>query len=147
MVGLLSALPQTRLWHRLKDEKRLTNTSLTGENTDCITNFIPKMGSETLIEGYKKLIAKIYSPKLYYKRIEVMTKTFKPSVKSKLSLDKVRIFFKSVWRIGILSNSRFYYWKLLIKTFFTRKKCFGVAVEASINGHHLQKVAKKLLAS
>jgi radical SAM superfamily enzyme YgiQ (UPF0313 family) len=50
MVGLLNALPQTRLWHRLKAEGRLLKET-TGENTDASLNFIPRMGQQNLMEG------------------------------------------------------------------------------------------------
>ncbi len=42
MVGLLNALPQTRLWCRLKGEGRLLKDT-SGENTDGSINFIPQM--------------------------------------------------------------------------------------------------------
>ncbi len=146
MVGLLNALPQTRLWKRLKSEKRLTK-EITGENTDGSLNFIPKMGSKKLLEGYKHIISSIYSPKLYYKRIDTMVRNYRPSVRGKLSMAMLRAFFRSMWVIGIRSSSRFYYWKLLIKTLIRKKQCFSVAVEAAIHGHHFQKVAKKMLAN
>ena len=46
MVGMLTALPQTRLWHRLKEEGRLLGDA-TGENTDGVLNFMPRMGMDT----------------------------------------------------------------------------------------------------
>jgi hypothetical protein len=49
-VGILTALPQTRLWHRLKAEGRLLGDT-TGENTDGGLNFRPMMEKEKLIEG------------------------------------------------------------------------------------------------
>jgi radical SAM superfamily enzyme YgiQ (UPF0313 family) len=64
MVGVLNALPQTRLWHRLKKEGRLLKDT-SGENTDGSINFTPKMGKENLFRGYNKIISTIYSPKHY----------------------------------------------------------------------------------
>ena len=68
MVGLLSALPGTKLYQRLKKEDRLLKVP-SGDNTDFSINFIPKMNVETLINGYKKILNTIYSPKYYYKRV------------------------------------------------------------------------------
>jgi radical SAM superfamily enzyme YgiQ (UPF0313 family) len=68
MVGLLTALPHARLWHRLKVEGRLLS-SATGENTDGVLNFERAMGKEILLEGYNKIISTIYSYKCYYQRI------------------------------------------------------------------------------
>jgi len=49
MVGILTALPKTRLWQRLKSENRLLEES-TGDNTLASLNFEPKMGSKNLIK-------------------------------------------------------------------------------------------------
>jgi len=144
MVGMLGVIPQTRLWYRLKDEGRLLKGS-TGENTDGHLNFIPKMGEINLIEGYKKIISTIYSSKNYYKRINIFLKTFKPKFKNKMSFSDIKIFLNCSWRIGILSRSSLRYWRLVIKTFFTKKRAFPVAVELAIQGLHFQKVTKKVL--
>tara|TARA_Y100000310_G_scaffold345823_1_gene470544 strand:- start:5731 stop:7206 length:1476 start_codon:yes stop_codon:yes gene_type:complete len=145
MVGILSALPQTRLWHRLKDEGRLVEDA-TGENTDGTINFIPKMGKEKLIEGYHAILKSIYSRKQYYKRINNLLKVYKHTVKMKLHKEDFLAFFKSIWKIGIISNSRFQYWKLMIKTFFTKRKSLAVAVSMAIWGIHFEKVMKKMTA-
>src|SRR5208282_1893362 len=68
MVGLLTALPQTRLWHRLKREGRL-ETESSGNNTDAALNFEPKMDREFLQKGYRELMQRLYEPRNYYQRI------------------------------------------------------------------------------
>jgi radical SAM superfamily enzyme YgiQ (UPF0313 family) len=146
MVGMLNALPHTRLWNRLKKEGRIVKDP-TGENTDATTNFIPKMGSENLIKGYRKILANIYSPKEYYKRIDIFLKHYKPKAREKLSKDHVKAFLKSTWKIGLLSNSRFLYWKLLLKTFFTNNKAFPTAVSLAIYGVHFQQITQQVLGS
>lgn len=146
MVGMLNALPHTRLWHRLKKEGRLLDIN-TGENTDGILNFVPKMGSEKLVKGYKKILANIYSPKEYYKRIDIFLKHYKPTVREKLSKDNVKAFFKSTWKIGIMSRARFLYWKLLLKTFFTNNKAFPTAVSLAIYGMHFQQITQQVIGS
>ncbi len=143
MVGILGALPKTRLWYRLKAEGRLTGDS-SGENTDAKINFIPRMNRDKLIDGYKKLISTIYSRKYYYQRINTFIRNYKPSVRSRFSRTDLEAFLKSVWRIGILSGERLHYWKLLAKTFFTKKKAFPVAVELSIHGQHFKRIAKRV---
>src|SRR5207253_852473 len=54
MVGLLTALPDTQLWRRLEREGRLLEES-TGNNTDGSLNFIPRMDTGRLVEGYKSI--------------------------------------------------------------------------------------------
>lgn len=144
MVGLLNALPQTRLWHRLKAENRLTG-EFAGGNTDGILNFIPKMGKKKLIEGYKKILSKIYSPKQYYHRIRVFLKNYTPTVKGRISRIDLQAFLRSIWRIGIISRARFHYWGLMIETLFTKVKAFPAAIELAILGLHFEKITKKLL--
>jgi radical SAM superfamily enzyme YgiQ (UPF0313 family) len=144
MVGLLTAAPQTRLWHRLKAENRLLK-STSGENTDGSLNFIPKMSKEKLIDGYKKILSNIYSPKEYYQRINTFIRIYKPTVRSRFSNDDFKAFLKTVWRIGILSRDRFLYWKLLTKTFFTKTRALPAAIELAVYGVHLERVANKVV--
>ena len=144
MVGLLTAPPLTRLWHRLKAEGRLLSET-TGNNTDGDLNFIPKMGKKKLIEGYKKILSTIYNPKKYYKRISTFIKDYNPTVKGKMCKEDVSAFFKSIWKIGILSRKRFLYWKLLIKIIFTNAKAFSVVIELMIMGLHFESVVRGII--
>ncbi len=142
MVGVLNALPQTRLWYRLKAEGRLLEDT-SGENTDGSINFIPKMGKENLSRGYKKIISTIYSPKQYFKRINTFLDNYKPKTRGRISLSEISAFFKSMWGIGIISKARFQYWKLMIRTSVTRIKSLPVAVEQAIYWKHFSKIVQK----
>lgn len=144
MVGLLNALPQTRLWHRLKAEGRLLKET-TGENTDASLNFIPLMGQQKLVEGYQKIVATIYSPKNYYRRINTLISNYKPSAKNKLSFEDFVATIKSMWHVGILSRARFWYWRLLIKTSLRKMRALPIAIELAIYGLHFEKVCDKIL--
>ncbi|WP_300156285.1 B12-binding domain-containing radical SAM protein [Solidesulfovibrio sp.] len=146
MVGILTAMPQTRLWRRLKAENRLLGDA-TGENTDASLNFIPAMNREALINGYKRLLATLYSPEYYYARINTFLKNYTPTARGRLARSDFRAFLNSLWRIGILSRARFDYWKLLAKTALTKRKALPVAVELAILGRHFQLVAKRALSA
>ena len=146
MVGVLTALPQTRLWQRLKSEGRLLGGA-TGENTDGVLNFMPKMGIEPLHEGYKKILASIYSPGRYYQRINTFLENYTPTAVSRVGRADVVAFLKSLWRIGIMSGARFHYWKLLIRTFVRKRMALPIAVELAIYGLHFEKITKKICAS
>jgi len=143
MVGMLNALPKTRLWKRLEDEGRLIRDA-TGENTDGSINFIPKMGIESLQKGYKHVISNIYSPKLYYKRVNKFLKSYKPTVKTRISATELKAFFHSMWSIGILSKSRFRYWWLIGKTSLLKAKAVPIAVELSIFGEYFENFSKTI---
>jgi len=143
MVGLLNVIPKTRLWYRLKAEGRLLGDS-TGENTDGTLNFLPKMEKEKLIEGYKKILSRIYIPKNYYKRINTFVKKYNPTVRGKIPKEEIHAFLKSLWQVGILSKDRFRYWKLVIKTSLTKRKALPAVVELAIYRQHFERVAKRV---
>jgi radical SAM superfamily enzyme YgiQ (UPF0313 family) len=143
MVGILTALPQTRLWHRLKAEGRLLSDA-TGENTDGRLNFKPKMEKEKLIEGYQKLLTTLYSPKYYYQRINTFLNNYTPTARTRISREDLLAFMRSAWRLGILSKARFRYWRLIVKTFFVKRKALPMAVELAIHGFHFEKILKRV---
>lgn len=142
MVGILNALPGTRLWRRLQAEHRLIGDA-TGENTDASLNFVPAMGSQALVEGYKRIVATIYSPKQYYARINTFLASFTPTARGKLEPCEAWAFVRSLWSIGVVSRARWQYWKLMLGTAFTRFRAFPVAVELAILGRHFEEVAKR----
>ncbi|MCB2180542.1 MAG: DUF4070 domain-containing protein [Desulfobulbaceae bacterium] len=143
MVGILTALPQTRLWHRLKAEGRLISDA-TGENTDGRLNFIPRMEKEKLIEGYQKLLTTLYSPKNYYKRINTFLKNYRPTARTRLNKEDLLAFIRAGWRLGIVSRDRFRYWKLIVKTFFVKPRALPIAVELAIHGFHFEKILERV---
>lgn len=148
MVGLLNALPNTKLWHRLKKENRLAD-NCSGDNTDGSINFIPRMDKAKLIAGYNKIVKTIYSPRHYYQRVNEFLKTYKPIPiirKNKYSLQRLKALLKSVFYIGILGNgaSQWYYWKLMLKSLLFYRKSFAEAMTLMVYGYHFRKIAKKL---
>ncbi|MBN1436133.1 MAG: B12-binding domain-containing radical SAM protein [Sedimentisphaerales bacterium] len=143
MVGILNAIPKTRLWHRLKAEGRLLKDT-SGENTDATLNFIPKMGQSQLVQGYRQILNHIYSPKHYYARINTFIKHYQPSAKSRFNFKDIIPGIRSMWSIGILSRSRFLYWKLLLKTSLRRIKTLPLAIELAIYGLHFEKITNKI---
>jgi radical SAM superfamily enzyme YgiQ (UPF0313 family) len=141
MVGLLNAPRGTRLYHRLKKEDRLLNEP-SGDNTDFSINFIPKMNIEALINGYKKILNTIYSPKHYYKRVITFLKEYKPKpIKKKIHFNfhNLRAFYKSIWFLGIKGKERFHYWKLISWTLVRRPRFFRLAITFAIYGFHFRK--------
>jgi len=144
MVGLLTALPGTRLWHRLQDEKRLTGAS-SGGNTEASLNFLPKMDEETMLREYPKMIQSLYGVRSYYRRIHSFLKEYRPSVKKrKLEGKDIKAFLKSLIFIGMLSRAAVPYWWLLAKTIILKPKALSVAVELAIQGRHFRKMAFSL---
>lgn len=146
MVGLLQAAPKTRLWKRLKKEKRLISEP-TGSNTDCTINFTPKMNPRVLISGYQRVMRTIYRPEKYYQRLIIFLKQYKPKKGENFQLNwqKISAFLKSIWALGITGKERIYYWKLIFWSAFRKPKVFPIAIELAIYGFHFRKISEENL--
>jgi len=141
MVGLLNAPPGTRLYHRLKNENRLLKGA-SGDNTDCSINFIPKMDYQTLIDGYKKILSTIYSPRCYYERVRKFLKEYKPLQKSafQFHFSYFGTFFKSTLLLGIIGKERFHYWKLIFWSLFRCPQLLPLVLTLAIYGFNFRKI-------
>jgi len=148
MVGILIALPRTRLYERLKKEKRLLNET-SGNNTDFSTNFVPRMDYDLLISGYKKVLGTLYSPRHYYERIKTFLREYAPKKGKRMPFrfrpNYVAAFVRSIIVLGIIGKERFHYWRLLFWTLFSRPRLLTQAVTLSIYGFHFRKVFEKRL--
>jgi radical SAM superfamily enzyme YgiQ (UPF0313 family) len=146
MVGLLNALPQTRLWQRLKREGRLEIES-TGNNTDAALNFKPKLNREFLQSGYRELVKKLYEPRNYYQRIRTFLKSHRPTgPRLHLSRADCIAFLKSLWVLGVWHRGQVGYWRLFLGTLIRRPRQFPHAIELAILGYHFRRVANSLRA-
>jgi radical SAM superfamily enzyme YgiQ (UPF0313 family) len=148
MVGILIALPRTKLYERLKREHRLLQDT-SGNNTDMATNFVPRMDYDLLISGYKKVLGTIYSPRHYYERVRTFLREYVPQKVKKMPFryrsNYIAAFIRSVIFLGIIGKERSYYWRLLFWTIFSRPHLITQAVTLSIYGFHFRKVFEKRL--
>jgi radical SAM superfamily enzyme YgiQ (UPF0313 family) len=144
MVGLLNALPQTRLWHRLKREGRLEANS-TGNNTEAVLNFKTKLNREFLQTGYRELMKKLYEPKAYYQRIRTFLEHHRPAgPRLRLSGADFQAFIKSFWLLGVWHRGRTHYWKFFWIALLRHPRQFRYAIELAIVGLHFRQVASLL---
>ena len=140
MVGMLQALPGTKLYERLKGEGRLAGQT-SGDNVDGTTNIIPTMSLDKLSDGYKHILQQIYSPKHYYQRLKTFLREYQqPEIKPRLDMTRLMAFWRSIYRLGILGKERCHYWRLLLWTLFRRPELLHLAVTLAIYGHHFRKV-------
>lgn len=142
MVGLLNALPGTRLYERLRQEGRLL-TQTTGDNSDGTTNIVPMMDPEVLREGYRTVVRYIYAPRPYYQRVKTFLREYGQPV-SKVPLDREHLmaFFRAAWQLGLLGAERVEYWRLLIWTALRRPRLVPIAVTLAIYGYHFRTVSQ-----
>ncbi len=142
MVGLLNAPKGTQLYNRLLNENRIIG-NMSGNNTDASINFIPKMDVAELINGYKKVIEELYTPKEYYKRVRQFLKDYHPiklKIRPNIGPKEVSAFLKSIFVLGMIEKERFHYWRLLFWTIRKRPALFAQAVTLTIYGFHFRKV-------
>jgi radical SAM superfamily enzyme YgiQ (UPF0313 family) len=67
MIGMLSAIPRTPLYDRLKAASRLDEA----DDPAFGTNVLPvNMSREALAQGYVRLMAEVYEPEAYFARID-----------------------------------------------------------------------------
>jgi len=144
MVGLLNALPGTKLYRRLKNENRLL-MNFSGDNTDCSLNFISRMDTETLMNGYKRIVSTIYTPKQYYERIKVFLKQYKPlrRQRSRPQIGHFVAFIKSLWVLGIEAKGRRYFWRFLAWTLARRPRSLPISITLAIYGFHFRKIVER----
>ncbi len=142
MVGLLNAPNGTKLQKRLITEGRMLK-DFTGNNTDFSITFIPQMNSEVLIDGYKKILDTIYSPKYYYERVMRFMKDFEPKKKKVFHLNPnyILAFFRSIFKLGVVGEERIYYWKLFFWSLFRKPQLFSLAILFTIYGFHFRKIS------
>lgn len=141
MVGLLNAPKGTSLYTRLEEEGRLIFDS-TGNNTDFTINFEPRMNREALINGYRRIVETIYSPRNFSKRLVNFLSEYRPAGGKLRGMRKgyVSAFFKSCVILGIFEKGRVDYWKVIFWSAFKRPSLFPLAVKLYICGYHFRKV-------
>ncbi|MBM3699705.1 MAG: DUF4070 domain-containing protein [Actinobacteria bacterium] len=145
MVGLLTALPKTRLHKRLEENNRIISESSANNTFKSTLNFIPKMDTATLFKGYKKILDTIYNPRAYNERIKTFIREFKPVKRKAFSLKlekyQIRALFGSVWFLGIKGSGRKYYWLLLLWAAVKYPGMFEYVVGYLLAGMHLRSLA------
>jgi radical SAM superfamily enzyme YgiQ (UPF0313 family) len=128
MVGLLTALPETRLYQRLMDEGRLEAES-TGNNTQAALNFRPKLDRAFLVKGYRNLMKELYEPRNYYPRIRTFLEHHRPAgPRLRLTWSDIQAFMKSLWLLGVWHRGRRAYWRFCVTTLLRRPRQLHQAV-------------------
>jgi radical SAM superfamily enzyme YgiQ (UPF0313 family) len=135
MVGLLTALPNTQLWRRLKEEGRLLKESL-GNNTVAELNFIPKMKMDELLAGYRRILKTIYGPSEYFNRSLASLNHLGESARLPIVFSDLMAVARSLWWQGLRSNYRIEYWKYLARALTRHREHLDKALRLAILGHH-----------
>ena len=148
MAGLLTALKETDLWHRLKQEDRLLGES-SGNQTDMTLNFVPEMPREELMSEYRRVVSTLYDPTLknYFARcltlLEHMPRT-SHNVRS-IRPEELRAFIRSLQK-QLFSRQGVEYVRYLVKVLKNHPEMFPEAVRLAVMGYHLEKTTRHTIA-
>jgi radical SAM superfamily enzyme YgiQ (UPF0313 family) len=144
MVGLLQALPRSRLYQRLAKEGRLRGCS-PGNNTSVFINFDTRLDRKFLEENYRKLMHRLYEPGNYYRRILTFLEAHRMGgPPERVSWRDIGAVLKSFWVMGIVTKGRMAYWRFLTTVLLKHPGQIGVAFTMVILGHHYRRVAAGL---
>ena len=140
MVGLLNAPKGTKLFERMKREERLSDDEFTGSN-EAGMNFTPIMEKGELLKGYQHVVRTIYTPKIYYARVRIFLENFRPKKQKRKGsgFGNAGAFLKSCLHLGIISEGRLDYWKILGWSLMNGMSTFSQVVKFSIYGYHFYK--------
>jgi radical SAM superfamily enzyme YgiQ (UPF0313 family) len=148
MVGLLTALPKTQLHARLTAEGRVLGPSSSGNNThDLDLNFVPRMEAGLLREGYKRVLASVYTPSHYFARCLALIRQLKrrKATYRRVRFMELRAFFYSLFR-QTFSRYGFAYWCFLLKGLSSRPFMAAEILALAVKGHHFFAITNGLLS-
>ncbi len=148
MVGLLNALPGTKLYKRLEEEGRIQQDSL-GNNTHSLeTNFSTKLDKQVLKDGYARVLASIYDANLknYFTRCNTLLDKLKHTCykKRQIRFKEIKAFLKSL-AIQPFAAYGWQYIKFVSRNLVKNYKIFGEAVTFAIMGHHFHKITRETI--
>ena len=141
MVGLLFALPNTRLTRRLKEEHRLLQD--TGrlraadeanevDQTTSGLNFITRRPRVEILGDFLHVLKSAYSRRNYFDRCLNVSKAlkvrprFKPPWRRKIQYGVA--FLKIVVKLGLRPSTSYFYWRNFLAVLFTRASSLETVV-------------------
>jgi len=137
MVGILHALPNTKLHERLVREQRLIEIPAGGDQFG-LTNFVTKMEPLTLLRGYKKVLETLYEPSVYFDRCRRNLERWKPTRfgSRPRTLTEYAAGIRSLFRQGRADGYRREYNRFIRWVVTHHPAKLGRALGQAIAGHH-----------
>ena len=120
MMGMLQALPNTALWHRLEKEGRLIEDkdAAKGVNQTNLLNFQPTRPIRDIANEYVEAFCALYEPNAYMDRVySYYLKIGAPRWKGAATLPSwidLRALAIVIWRQGIKRNTRSRFWRYML---------------------------------
>ncbi|MFW5744121.1 MAG: DUF4070 domain-containing protein, partial [Spirochaetota bacterium] len=147
MVGLLMALPRTRLYERLESEGRILSQA-NGNNTHAtLLNFVPRLPAEVLEAGYRSVLRRVYDPRRYFARCLELLRRYpnRPAVRTQSSSVKLREITGLLHSLVRQAFSRYglFYLRYLILGVARRPRLIVRVVTLAVLGHHYFTMTRK----
>jgi radical SAM superfamily enzyme YgiQ (UPF0313 family) len=125
MVGLLYALPGTRLERRLKSEGRLRGDTYLAQEDDadqCTSglNYETRRPRQEMLSDYRKVLERIYTPEAYFGRVRRVGRELDRSIHRlhmplRHVLRDLRSFGRIALRLGLLdAGTRWEFWATML---------------------------------
>ncbi|MDM7952996.1 MAG: B12-binding domain-containing radical SAM protein [Cyanobium sp. CZS 25K] len=153
-LGMLQALPNTALWHRLEREGRLIadRHEVRGVNNTSLINFRPTRPIATIAEEFAAAFRALYEPTAYMERVTdyCSRKLGRPQwqrhVPNLLGIpllppkrSDLRALPRIVWRQGIRRSTRWLFWRSLLRVALQRPYLLEeLLIELSHNEHFME---------
>ncbi len=156
MVGLLYALPNTRLTRRLRREGRLfedfdVRAQSAAEDVDQTTsgiNFRTERPRERILEDYLFILREVYSRRDYFDRCLALARSLRVKPKFRPPLRVLlrygRGFFLATVKLGFRPSTAYYWWRNLLVVLFTRPSSLETLVNLMAMYLHFGKQAAYL---
>jgi len=140
MTGMLNAVPKTPLYQRLKDTGRLIAEHVGDQFV--FTNIVPGgMSRAQLYDGYKNLLARLYSYRNYRRRVMQLILSKGLGIQQKLTSgrDDLRIFGRVLWACIVKASPRRAWMtlSLMLETALRRPRALRQAVTLALMHKHL----------
>jgi len=148
MIGLLTALPGTDLYDRMKKEKRLIAES-SGNNThSMMTNFRTKIDNNKLKKGYQHVLASLYDFNLknYFRRCSIFMDNLGPAshFQRNIRLNEIKMLLKS-FVLQPFTPYGYQYIKFVFTNFVRHRHIYGEVIKFAIIGHHFHTITQETL--
>jgi radical SAM superfamily enzyme YgiQ (UPF0313 family) len=142
MAGLLTALHGTELYKRLKFEGRLRAES-SGNNTHGFGfNFDPVLDERFLIDGYVKLLEKLFSPKNYFARCITLRRRQVKYIRSRNVNGSWQHATIVVLYRNLIRRPNWYFAKFIFCTFLTSPLDMPKAITQAVKFEHFRNITQ-----
>jgi hypothetical protein len=104
------------------------------------------MDAQRLLAGYKRVLAEIYKPKMYFERCLKLLHALKThrTSRRRVRIAELRAFVLSLVR-QTFSRYWWAYWRFLVRGFLAKPLMVGEAVTMAVKGHHFFKMTRNVL--